>query len=92
MISRESAAVYDWKENSDASFHVMRDHPSQLQFIPPGQFGFRRYGSQIDEPTLSNFVKATYEKMMMASKQFKDDEEGHIEKTVLEAFFWEKIT
>lgn len=89
IISREAAAVNDWKENSDATFHVMRDHPSHTHLIPPGQFGYRRYGNSLNVPEFTRFLKDTYEKMMLASKQIQGEEDK--EKILIEAFLWAKM-
>ena len=59
---REVEAVEDWRENSDAAFHVMRDHPWHNTQILGGLFGMRIV-NEADRRKLANVFKR-----MMADK------------------------
>ena len=46
VSEREAAAVADWRSNSDASYHSMRDNPYHSVSIMGGMFGMRLTGKR----------------------------------------------
>ena len=88
IITREAEAVKDWKENSIATFHIMRDHKSHLLHILKSLFGIRKNHKETPDENVKveKFLKDSYEKMMVMSKVMKDHPE--LEDLLLNAVLW----
>ena len=88
MIKREADAVQDWKENSQATFHIMRDHPRHLLHILKSLFGIRKKVKETAEENakMDKFFKDSYEKMMVLSKVMKNHDD--LENLLLDVSLW----
>ncbi len=82
LSSRETNAIQDWKENSEANFIIMRDHPILHRFyVPKSMMGLRKSSEDLVNP-----LKAAYEKMMVYSRTVGQVDQ--LENLVLEGFIW----
>ena len=61
ISAREAAAVIDWRDHSDNSFHVMRDNPYHVSLMLGGMFGMKV--TQDNRKQLKNI----FEQMLNAS-------------------------
>ena len=88
IIQREAEAVKDWKENSIATFHIMRDHKSHLLHILKSLFGIQKKHKETpnENVIIDKFLKDSYEKMMVMSKVMKDHKD--LENLLIDALFW----
>ena len=81
LTKREIAAIQDWKENSEASFIIMRDHPNFHRHLIAGHL----LGVKPKE-NLRKTLREAYEKLMLTSRTMKDAKD--LEKVLLEAIIW----
>lgn len=84
LTDRENAAINDWRENSEASFVILRDHPVlHSMALPKSMFGLRKTSQ-----SLAKSIKSAYERMMLLSKSVPKGQYQDLEALLLEALFW----
>ena len=85
----------DWRDNSEAHFHIMRDHPTHEFPIVSSLFGYRKMASSEDSSrgSVTSFAKDSYEKIMMGSVQaHKVHGPADLANLLLEAVIWPKAS